>query len=162
MYVGSYLWRLRQTIGHDLVLMPGATVFAVDEAGRVLLTKRRDTGAWCLPGGAAEVNGSFTQTAVTELEEETGLHVEPADLLPIGCFSEAALNTFHYPNGDVTHYFALCFLVRRWTGRLAVADGESTAVAFFAPDRLPTPMDELALDALALYARFTRSGVFQV
>jgi 8-oxo-dGTP pyrophosphatase MutT (NUDIX family) len=162
MYIGSYLWRLRQIIGHDLVLMPGATVFAVDAAGRMVLTKRSDTGAWCLPGGAAEAGGSFAQTAVTELEEETGLHVEPADLVPIGCLSEADLNTFHYPNGDITHYFALCFVVRRWTGQLAALDSESTEVAFFAPEQLPTPMDDLALAAVALYERFNRTGVFQV
>jgi 8-oxo-dGTP pyrophosphatase MutT (NUDIX family) len=162
MYVGSYLWRLRQTVGHDLVLMPGATVLAVDSAGRILLTKRSDTGEWCLPGGAAEAGGSFLQTAVTELEEETGLQVAPEDLVPIGCLSEASMNTFAYPNGDVTHYFAVCFLARRWSGQVAAHDQESTEVAFFSPDHLPRPMQELALPVLELYERFKRTGVFQV
>ena len=76
MYHGSYLWQLRQRVGHDLVLMPGATVVAIDRTGRVLLTKRTDTGEWCLPGGAAEMHGSFVQTALSELKEETGLRVE--------------------------------------------------------------------------------------
>jgi 8-oxo-dGTP pyrophosphatase MutT (NUDIX family) len=162
MYVGSYLWRLRQTVGHDLVLMPGATVIAVDSGGRILLTKRSDAGDWCLLGGAAEAGGSFLQTAATELEEETGLHVETQDLVPIGCVSEAALNTFAYPNGDITHYFAVCFLARRWTGEVLTNDQESTEVAFYAPARLPHPMHGLAMPALALYERFMKAGVFQV
>lgn len=30
MYEGSYLWRLRQEVGHDLVLMPGAMTVVAD------------------------------------------------------------------------------------------------------------------------------------
>jgi 8-oxo-dGTP pyrophosphatase MutT (NUDIX family) len=148
MYVGSYLWRLRQKIGRELVLMPGATVLVVDAVGRILLTRRSDTGEWGLPGGAAEEGGGFLDTAVAELEEETGLKVEREDLVPIGCLSEPALNTFFYPNGDVTHYFALCFLTHRWNGEPASCDGESTKVDFFAPNLPPMPMNALAASAV--------------
>jgi 8-oxo-dGTP pyrophosphatase MutT (NUDIX family) len=48
-FVGSYPWRLRQRVGSELVLMPGAMVALLREDGRVLLTRRRDTGFWCLP-----------------------------------------------------------------------------------------------------------------
>jgi 8-oxo-dGTP pyrophosphatase MutT (NUDIX family) len=64
-FKGSYLWRLRQKVGSDLVLMPGAMVALLREDGRVLLTKRRDTGVWCLPAGAAEAGGNFAHTAPT-------------------------------------------------------------------------------------------------
>src|SRR5260221_559485 len=47
----SYLWRLRQTVGHDLVLMPGAMVAVQQADQRVLLTKRIDDRSWCLPAG---------------------------------------------------------------------------------------------------------------
>jgi hypothetical protein len=43
-YRGSYLWRLRQAVGHDLVLMPGAMVALERDDGRILLTKRRTNG----------------------------------------------------------------------------------------------------------------------
>lgn len=39
-YVGLYLRRLRQAVGDDLVLMPGAMVALRRDDGRVLLTKR--------------------------------------------------------------------------------------------------------------------------
>ena len=53
-FEGSYLWRLRQKVGSDLVLMPGAMVFLVRDDGAVLFTRRVDNGLWCLPAGGAE------------------------------------------------------------------------------------------------------------
>lgn len=107
-YRDSYLWRLRQAVGHDLVLMPGAMVALQREDQRVLLTRRTDDGTWCLPAGAAEAGGSFARTAIDELAEETGVQVSESDLVPFGCFSEAEVHTITYPNGDVTHCFAMC------------------------------------------------------
>ena len=107
-YAGSYLWRLRQAIGSELALMPGAMIALRQDDGRILLTKRADDGTWCLPAGAAEPGGSFAQTAIEELKEETGVEVSEGDLIPFGCLSEAEAHTIHYPNGDITHCFALC------------------------------------------------------
>src|SRR6186997_2423128 len=115
-YKDSYLWRLRQAVGSDLVLMPGAMVAVQREDQRVLLTRRADDGTWCLPAGAAEPGGSFARTAVDELVEEAGIRVAEKDLIPFGCLSEADAHTIRYPNGDVTHCFAMCFLVRSWEG----------------------------------------------
>lgn len=113
-FIDSYLGRLRQKIGSELVLMPGAMVVPERDDGRVLLTMRADTGAWCLPAGAAETGGSFAKTAIDELADEAGLKVSVSDLIPFGCLSEAETHTITYPNEDVTHCFAMCFLVRRW------------------------------------------------
>lgn len=106
-YRGSYLWRLRQAVGNDLVLMPGAMVAVQRDDQRILLTKRADDETWCLPAGAAEPGGSFVRTAIDELAEETGIEVSERDLIPFGCLSEAEAHTIRYPNGDVTHCFAL-------------------------------------------------------
>jgi 8-oxo-dGTP pyrophosphatase MutT (NUDIX family) len=75
-YKGSYLWQLRQLLGNDLVLMPGAMVALQRDDQRVLLTKRIDDGTWCLPAGAAEPGGSFARTAIDELAEETAHALE--------------------------------------------------------------------------------------
>jgi 8-oxo-dGTP pyrophosphatase MutT (NUDIX family) len=83
-------------VGNDLVLMPGAMVALQREDQRVLLTKRTDDGAWCLPAGAAERGGSFARTAIDELAEETGIEVSEQDLVPFGCLSEAETHTIHY------------------------------------------------------------------
>jgi 8-oxo-dGTP pyrophosphatase MutT (NUDIX family) len=159
---GSYLWGLRQKIGHDLVLTPGAAVAAQREDGKVLFALRGDDATWCLPGGAAEVGGSFARTAIDELREETGLIVTAADLIPVACFSEADRHTLHYPNGDVAHYFSMCFLVRRWEGELEPDGDETTDLRFADPTDLPQPFEDSTARAVELLLSYLRTGTFQV
>ncbi len=161
-YEGSYLWQLRKAVGRDLVLMPGAMVVVQRDDQRVLLTKRGDDGTWCLPGGAAEPGGSFARTAIDELCEETGIEVSEDDLIPFGCLSEADAHTIDYPNGDVTHCFALCFLVKSWRGEPRPDQSESVAVMFADLDTLPEPLHSPTGHALELLRAYRRSGSFQV
>lgn len=158
----SYLWRLRQAVGNDLVLMPGAMVALQREDGRVLLTKRTDDGTWCLPAGAAEPGGSFARTAIDELAEEAGVEAAEHDLVPFGCLSEAEAHTIHYPNGDVTHCFALLFLARAWQGDPRPDGEESTEARFFDLGALPEPLHAPTTHALELLTAYLSSGAFQV
>jgi 8-oxo-dGTP pyrophosphatase MutT (NUDIX family) len=161
-YAGSYLWQLRQAVGNDLVLMPGAMVALLDDEGRVLMTKRADDGTWCLPAGAAERGGSFAQTAIDELAEETGLAVRERDLVPFGSLSEAALHTIDYPSGDTTHCFALLFLARSWDGEVRPDPGEAVAATFADLDSPPSPLHPPTAHALDLLREFLASGRFQL
>lgn len=161
-YRGSYLWRLRQAIGNDLVLMPGAMVAVQRDDRRILLTKRADDGTWCLPAGAAEPGGSFARTAIDELAEETGVQVAERDLIPFGCLSEAEAHTIHYPNGDVTHCFALCFLARVWQGDPRPDKEESTETRFVDLAAPPEPLHPPTTHALELLEAYLRTGSFQV
>ncbi len=161
-FQGSYLWRLRQKVGSELVLHPGAMVFLVREDGAVLFTRRVDNGMWCLPAGGAEEGSSFAATAITELREETGVEVDAADLVGFGCLSEAELHTITYPNGDVSHCFAMLFLARRWRGDPR-PDGEETAEMRWAdPASPPSPLEAPATRALELYRSYADGGVFQI
>lgn len=161
-FVGSYLWRLRQKVGSDLVLMPGAMVVLRDGEGRVLLTRRVDDGTWCLPAGGAEDGAGFAATAAAELREETGAVVVAEELRAFGCLSRPELHTIEYANGDVTHCFAMCFCAERWSGELR-ADGEEThELGFFALEQPPQPLHPPTATALALYGEYLRSGEFQV
>lgn len=160
-HVGSYLWRLRQAVGSDLILMPGAMIALLDRDGRVLMTRRTDDGTWCLPAGAAEPGGSFAQTAIDELAEETGVTVRQPDLVAYGSLSEAELHTIHYPNGDLTHCFALLFLARSWAGE-PKPDPEEVAEARFADlGSPPAPLHGPTAHALELLREFLSSGRFQ-
>jgi 8-oxo-dGTP pyrophosphatase MutT (NUDIX family) len=149
-------------VGKDLVLMPGAMVAVQRADQRVLLTKRSDDGTWCLPSGGAEPGGSFARTAVEELAEETGVEVSERDLVPFACLSEAEIHTVHYPNGDVTHCFAMCFLARTWLGDPRPDHEESTEVRFAGLDALPEPLHSPSAYALELLTAYLRSGAFQV
>jgi 8-oxo-dGTP pyrophosphatase MutT (NUDIX family) len=161
-YAGSYLWRLRQKIGDSLVLMPGAMVALQRDDQQILVARRADDGSWCLPAGAAEIGGSFAGTAVDEVREETGIRVSKEDLIPFACLSEAEAHTIHYPNGDVTHCFALCFLARTWDGDPRPDRAESTEVRFVELDAVPEPIHPPTAHALKLLAAYFDSGAFQV
>ena len=161
-YRDSYLWRLRQAVGNDLVLMPGAMVALQQDDRRVLLTMRADDGTWCLPAGAAEPGGSFARTAIDELAEETGIKVSERDLIPFGCLSEAEAHTIHYPNGDVTHCFALLFLARTWRGDPRPDQAEATEARFADLSAPPKPLHPPTAHALELLTAYLSSGSFQV
>lgn len=161
-YVDSYLWRLRQTIGNELVLMPGAMIALRQGDGRILLIKRTDDGTWCLPGGAAEPGGSFARTAIEELKEETGVEVSESDLVPFGCLSEAEIHTIRYSGGDVTHCFALCFMAERWQGDPHPDGEEAIEAQFVELDQLPSPLHSPTAHALELLGAYLGSGQFQV
>jgi 8-oxo-dGTP pyrophosphatase MutT (NUDIX family) len=161
-FEGSYLWRLRQKVGSDLVLIPGAMVFLLRDDGAVLFTRRVDNGMWCLPAGGAEEGGSFAATAVTELREETGVVARAADLVAFACLSEAELHTITYPNGDVSHCFAMLFLARRWSGDPRPDGEETTEMLWADPADPPSPLEAPAVHAVDLYRAYLESGNFQV
>ena len=50
----EFITRLREKIGHAKLWLVGVTGFIRDDAGRVLLGKRTDTGAWALVSGINE------------------------------------------------------------------------------------------------------------
>jgi 8-oxo-dGTP pyrophosphatase MutT (NUDIX family) len=161
-FEGSYLWRLRQKVGSDLVLIPGAMVFLIDDHGAVLFTRRADNGTWCLPAGGAEEGGDFARTAVTEVREETGVIVDPIDLIGFGTLSEAELHTVTYPGGDVSHNFAMLFLCRSWQGDPRPDGLETTEMLWADPAAPPSPLDAPAVPALRLFRAYLNSGEFQV
>src|SRR5580698_2850403 len=89
------------------------------ENSRVLLVKRAHPplqAQWSIPGGVLEVGELVRQAAVREAREETGLVVEPADLL--GVYDRVLRN------GEQRvqyHYVLIDFLCRRVAGELAAA-----------------------------------------
>lgn len=158
----TYLGRLREKVGTDLVLAPGAMAVLRRADGKVLLTRRSDNGSWCVPGGGAEEGASFAATAVTETAEETGIAVRPEDLVAFGCLSEADLHTIHYPGGDVTHCFALLFVASEWSGEPRADGEETTEIDWVRLGALPEPMHEPSRIALGLLARWDGGEGFQV
>lgn len=64
----------------------------IDDAGRLLLVRKRNTQAFMLPGGKAEPGEDAISTLTRELQEELNLNL-PADALqPLGQFRAAAAN----------------------------------------------------------------------
>ncbi|MFC5722742.1 NUDIX domain-containing protein [Streptomyces gamaensis] len=110
-------------------LVPAASAVVVDEAGRILLQRRRDNGMWALPGGAMHIGESLPDCAVREAKEETGIDIEVVGI--VGTYTNPR-HVFAYDDGEVRQEFSVCFLARPVAGYLAVSE-ESTDVRWFEP-----------------------------
>jgi 8-oxo-dGTP pyrophosphatase MutT (NUDIX family) len=120
-------------------LHPGAAVLAVDDAGRILLQRRVDSGDWSLPGGMMEIGESIGATAIRETREETGLDVELTGIL--GIHTDPG-HLIAYDDGTVRQEFSVVFRAKVIGGHPAVSE-ESTDVRFVDPAELDAmPMNE--------------------
>jgi 8-oxo-dGTP diphosphatase len=90
------------------------------EKGRVALVRRGHPpleGKWSIPGGVLEVGETLRKAVVREALEETGLTIEPGELL--GVFERVLPDDqgrFQY------HYVLIDFLCRRLSGDLLAGD----------------------------------------
>ena len=110
----------------------GTCAIILDSVGQVLLTRRADNGAWCLPGGHLDFGETVEQCVVREADEETGLIVEVERLT--GVYSQPWPKSAHLLRPR--HYVILSFLCRRTGGELRLND-EVTEIRYFSPDDLP-------------------------
>jgi len=131
-----------------------------DADGRILLQERSDFGLWGLPGGNAEEGESLSSIIVREVEEEMGLKVR--DPQPFGFASDPAHETITYPNGHRCQFFVMLFFARSFEGEARVADDESRAFGWFAPDALPASTMPNMRRTVEAYAVFRRTGAFQM
>jgi 8-oxo-dGTP diphosphatase len=104
------------------------------EDGRVVLVKRAHPplqAEWSIPGGVLEIGELVHEAAIREAREETGLTVEPGELL--GVYDRILRD----PDQRVQyHYVLIDFLCRRVAGDLAAAS-DAAEVGWFTPDKLP-------------------------
>ena len=113
------------------------------ENARVLLVKRAHPplqAQWSIPGGVLEVGELVREAAIREAREETGLIVEPGDLL--GVYDRVLRNAEQRVQ---YHYVLIDFLCRRTGGQLQAAD-DAAEVRWFTREELP-PLN-LAEDTL--------------
>ena len=70
------------------------TTFPITDAGEIVLIRRGiepGLGSWAQPGGFLEVDETVTEAAVRETLEETGLLVEPGEIVGLYSRLEAAV-----------------------------------------------------------------------
>jgi ADP-ribose pyrophosphatase YjhB (NUDIX family) len=87
--------------GHIAYVNPRlvVTTIPVTEAGDVVLIRRGfepGLGSWAQPGGFLEVDETVTEGAVRETLEETGLVVEPGEIIGLYARLEAAVIVLAY------------------------------------------------------------------
>jgi 8-oxo-dGTP diphosphatase len=125
------------------------------EDGRVVLVKRAHPplqAEWSIPGGVLEVGEMVRPAAIREAREETGLTVEPSELL--GVYDRVLRDA----EGRVQyHYVLIDFLCRRVAGDLAAAS-DAAEVRWFRREELPgLGMAEDTMDVIQ--KGFTEFGI---
>lgn len=113
-------------------LVPACGILVVDEQGRVLLQRRRDTGQWAIPMGKQELGETPSQCAIRETEEETGVRAELHGIL--GVYSDPG-HIVAYDDGEIRQEWELIMLGGPVSGRPTV-NGEASDVRWFTPAAL--------------------------
>jgi 8-oxo-dGTP diphosphatase len=94
------------------------------EDGRVLLVQRgREPlkGQWSLPGGLLEVGESLHAGVIREVREETGLEVEPLELIEL-------LDRIHRDGDRVRYHYVIADYLCRVSGGTLQAASDADAV----------------------------------
>ena len=101
----------------------GVGAVVVDE-GRVLLVRRGTEplrGQWSLPGGLLELGEPLTNGVVREVREETGLIVEPVELIEL-------LDRIHREGERVRYHYVIADYLCRVVGGALKAASDADAV----------------------------------
>lgn len=135
----------------------GASCAIVDD-DRLLLTRREDNGLWCLPGGGVEPGETWSEAAVREVREETGLAVQPDSVLAV--YTDPTIAVV-YADGRRRQVFGVCLRARVTDGSAGLSD-EVIQVGWFTQaeaERLPIiplhrPLVRAAFEPAERPARF--------
>jgi ADP-ribose pyrophosphatase YjhB (NUDIX family) len=96
----------------------------VVDGGRVLLVRRGTEplkGQWSLPGGVLELGESLQAGVIREVQEETGLTVEPLELVEL-------LDRIHRAGERVRYHYVIADYLCRVTGGELKAATDADAV----------------------------------
>jgi ADP-ribose pyrophosphatase YjhB (NUDIX family) len=119
-----------EACGHIAYVNPRlvVTTFPVTDAGEIVLIRRGiepGIGEWAQPGGFLEVDETVHQAAIRETWEETGLLVEPGEIIGLYTRLEAAVVTIAFE--------------ARIVGGTAAPTPEATEIRAYAPEAIPWP-----------------------
>ena len=117
-------------------MSPGAPVVGVGgvvvHGGKVLLIRRGKPplyGRWVVPGGTVELGEGLEQALVREMREETGLAVEPVELL-------TAFDRIEREGERVVYHYVIVDYLCRYLSGEARAASDALDVAWAAPEEL--------------------------
>jgi ADP-ribose pyrophosphatase YjhB (NUDIX family) len=116
--------------GHIAYVNPRLVVTAlpITDAGELVLLRRGidpGRGYWAQPGGFLEIDETVHQAAIRETREETGLLIEPGEIIGLYTRLEAAVVTIAFE--------------ARVVGGTPSSTPEALEVRTFAPESIPWP-----------------------
>ena len=133
MPMSGYLEQLRRKVGHDLLLLPSASVAILNDQLGLLVCRHADKNIWVTPGGLIEPGEHPADAAVRETWEETGLVIEITGLLGVYGGRDLIVD---YPNGDCAAYIGTIFRGRAVRGTLRPDGDEILDVRYLTREEL--------------------------
>lgn len=145
----------RYSLGDHLdgrTLLVAAAYVVLRRDDEVLLLRRAGTGYrdgwWATLAGHVDPGESVHEAACREADEEAGIRIEAADLVPL-----TAIHRFQPGGPAVEQRVDVFFEVRRWAGEPTLREPDkAAAMAWFDLHALPqdvVPHERLVLQALA-------------
>lgn len=145
----SYFKNIREKVGQETLLLPGAAVI-IHTADLHVLLQRRTDGHWGLPGGLMEPGESFLQTALREVKEETGVELPEEHMHLFGVFSGEDYFV-EAPNGDPYYAVTGLYTCDDPVQELSDDDDETLELRYFPMTALPQELRPSHKHFLALF-----------
>ena len=143
------------------LLISSVVVVCVDGYGKILMVYNKNFDAWTFTAGGTEEGLSWGQAAAKEVLEESGLIVEPEDLVPFMTLSGGGFVT-EYRDGS-TQCFTIGFVARKFTESGAALDEEEILeTRWVSMEEARSLKKSLrATDELMAYEKWLETGEFQ-
>ena len=142
-------------ICHIPFIQTGAAIIIRNEKGQILLQERTDRDKWGLPGGCQDLGEDLRDTAVREAYEETGLQLNPEEIVLIDTLSGVSRKN-SYPNGDIVYNNTSLYLadVTLQNASTLKGDSETKRLRFFNPEEVPENL--MDADLITSYKKYIK------
>lgn len=130
----GYLFKLRRLIGHEPLIVAGASVILMNSKHEICLVERSDNGFWGLPAGSLELFEEMEACAKREVFEETGLIVHKLNLITIYSGKDFY---YVYPNGDKCANVIASYWTNDFSGDITKTTSETKNCRFFKTEKMP-------------------------
>ena len=146
---------LDERISHIPFIQTGAAIIIRNEEGKILLQERTDRNKWGLPGGCQDLGEDLRDTATREAYEETGIKINPEDIILIDTLS-GELRKNSYPNGDIVYNNTSLYLadVKNLNESELKGDTETKRLKFFNIEEVPENL--MDADLINVYKKYIK------
>ena len=144
---------LDERINHIPFIQTGAAIIIRNQNNQILLQERTDRDKWGLPGGCQDLGEDLRATATREAYEETGIKLDPNEIILIDTLSgESRKNS--YPNGDIVYNNTSLYLanISLEDASNLKGDSETKRLKFFNIDEVPENL--MDADLIKAYIKF--------
>jgi len=119
-------------------ILPAVAAAIFNDAGEILLQKRKDSNNWCVISGHVEFGETVEQAILREIEEETNAKATVVRF--IGIYSSPESQTYNYANRTVQYITS--YFEAKMTDTIVpgFSNNETTELRFFKPSDVPNDL----------------------